>query len=58
MQNKSGKTIRTFSDVDSTASAAKTKNTTIVRDITSKQYQKQKMQDKKSNIIIISTCGY
>ena len=50
MQNKSGKTIRTFSDVDSTASAAKTKNTTIVRDITSKQYQKQKMQDKKSKI--------
>lgn len=50
MQNKSGKAIRTFSDVDSTASAAKTKNTTIVRDITSKQYQKQKMQDKKSKI--------
>lgn len=50
MQNKSGKTIRTFSDVDSTASAAKARNTTLVREITDQQYQKQKMQDKKSKI--------
>lgn len=50
IQNKSGKTIRTFSDVDSTASAAKARNTTLVREITDQQYQKQKMQDKKSKI--------
>lgn len=50
IQNNSGKTIRTFSDVDSTASAAKTRNATLARDITVEQYQKQKMQDKKSKI--------
>lgn len=50
MQNRSGKTIRTFSDVDSTASAAKTRNTTLVRNVTDQQYRKQQMQDKKNKI--------
>lgn len=50
MQNRSGKTIRTFSDVDSTASAAKARNTTLVRNITNQQYRKQQMQDKKNKI--------
>ena len=50
IQNRSGKTVRTFSDVDSIASAAKTRNTTLVRNITDQQYRKQQMQNKKNKI--------
>ena len=50
IQNKTGKSINTYADIDAASTLAKTENTTNVRSITENEATKQKMQDKKNKI--------
>lgn len=50
IQNKTGKSINTYADIDAASTLAKTENTTNVRGITENEATKQKMQDKKNKI--------
>lgn len=50
IQNKTGKTISNYNSVSTAATTAKNKNITNARKITNDEYNKEKMQQKKSKI--------
>ena len=50
IQNKTGKTISNYNSVSTAATTAKNENITNARKITNDEYNKEKMQQKKSKI--------
>lgn len=50
IQNKTGKTVNNYSDVDSAASKAKTDNAGSARRVSERQFEKERMQEKRNKI--------